>query len=85
MIAFIDQNKATFGVEPIYTTLTQNIIGGFITPSGYYRTKKCIPSARALKDQVLIPELERIHQENYSVYGMRKMWHALKSWLEYFS
>lgn len=78
MIAFIDQNKATFGVEPICTTSTENIVGGFINPSGYYRAKKRVPCARALKDQVLIPELLRIHQENYSVYGVRKMWHAMR-------
>lgn len=35
------------------------------------------PSARSLRDQLLIGELSRIHKENYSVYGIRKMWHAM--------
>ena len=34
-------------------------------------------SARALRDEVLLPEIKRIHQENYSVYGVRKMHHAM--------
>lgn len=36
-----------------------------------------VPAARTLKDQLLIPELVKIHQENYGVYGMRRMWHAM--------
>jgi len=34
------------------------------------------PSARALKDELLVPEIARLHAENYGVYGVRKM-HAL--------
>lgn len=37
-----------------------------------------MPSARVLKDQLLIPELQQIHAENYGVYGVRKMWHAMR-------
>lgn len=37
-----------------------------------------MPSARTLKNQHLIPEGVKIYQENYSVYGVRKMWHAIK-------
>ena len=40
--------------------------------------KKRIPAARALKDQLLIPELTRIHAQNYGVYGVCKMWHAMR-------
>lgn len=78
MISFIDTYKDIFGVEPICVVLNENLDGGFITPSGYYRSKKRVPAARALKDQLLIPELERIHAENYGVYGVRKMWHAAR-------
>ncbi|WP_344784332.1 IS3 family transposase [Microbacterium kribbense] len=33
-------------------------------------------SARMLHDQLLVPEIVRLHAENYGVYGVRKM-HAL--------
>ncbi|ORC16116.1 transposase [Rothia nasimurium] len=78
MIRFIDTHSGRFGVEPICTVLKDTIEGGFITPSGYYRAKKRVPSARVLKDQLLIPELQQIHAENYGVYGVRKMWHAMR-------
>ncbi len=34
------------------------------------------PSARQLQDDLLVPEIARLHAENYGVYGRRKM-HAL--------
>ena len=34
-------------------------------------------SARALRDEILLPEIKRIHQENYSVYRVQKMHHAM--------
>ena len=69
MISFIDTYKSIYGVEPICTILNENIDGGFLTPSGYYRAKKRVPAARTLKDQLLIPELTKIYEENYGVYG----------------
>ena len=30
-----------------------------------------------LKDQLLIPELTKIHEENYGVYGVPEMWYAM--------
>ncbi|MCK6214869.1 IS3 family transposase [Micrococcus luteus] len=43
-----------------------------------YRAAKRRPaSERALRDELLIEELERIHAKNYSVYGVRKMHHAM--------
>src|SRR6516225_2664884 len=35
-----------------------------------------MPSARQLRDDLLVPEVVRLHAENYGVYGRRKM-HAL--------
>ncbi|MCF8560405.1 IS3 family transposase [Micrococcus luteus] len=44
-----------------------------------YRAAKNRPaSARALRDTILIEELKRIHAENYGVYGVRKMHHAMR-------
>ncbi|MBG9303316.1 IS3 family transposase [Corynebacterium diphtheriae bv. mitis] len=35
-------------------------------------------SARALRDAALIEYISEIHADNYGVYGIRKMWHALR-------
>lgn len=31
-----------------------------------------------MRDEKLVAEIKRIHAENYSVYGVRKMWHAMR-------
>lgn len=78
MIRFINTYKDLFGVEPICRVLSEHLDGGFITASGYYRAIGRVASARSLSDQLLIPELIKIHQENYGVYGVRKMWQAMR-------
>ncbi len=78
MIRYINTYKDLFGVEPICRVLSEHLDGGFITASGYYRAMSRVASARSLSDQLLIPELVRIYQENYGVYGVRKMWQAMK-------
>ncbi|WP_152691471.1 IS3 family transposase, partial [Corynebacterium striatum] len=35
-------------------------------------------SARALRDAALVEHIRDVHAENYGVYGVRKMWHALR-------
>lgn len=77
MIRFIDQYKNQFEVEPICRTRSNFLETGFITSRGYRATKKRIPAARTLKGQLLIPELVKIYQQNYSVYGIGKRWHAM--------
>lgn len=77
MIRYIDRYRNRFGVENICTALQDNLAGGFMTSRGYRAAKARVPAARTLKDQLLIPELVKIHQENYGVYGVRKMWHAM--------
>ena len=77
MIAYIDMHKDQFGVEVICRTLAATA-GGFITSRGYRAAKTRPPSDRELKDQALIAVMGQIHQENYSVYGIRKMWHAMR-------
>lgn len=78
MIRYINTYKDLFGVEPICRVLSEHLDGGFMTASGYYRAIGRVASARSLSDQLLIPELVRIHQENYGVYGVRKMWQAMR-------
>ena len=77
MIAFIDVHREKFGVEAICRILGATECG-FITSRGYRASKNRPASARSLRDEMLVEELKRIHQENYSVYGVRKMWHAMR-------
>ena len=77
MIAFIDEHRDQFGVEAICRVLNTTECG-FITSRGYRAAKTRPASARALRDVLLLEELKRIHAENYSVYGVRKMHHALR-------
>jgi len=75
MIRYIDEHKDQFGVEAICRVL-RPAVRGFITSRGYRAAKTRPPSARTLKDELLVPEIARMHAENYGVYGVRKM-HAL--------
>ena len=73
---FIDEHRDRFGgVEPICTTLTGH--GCSIDPSTYYRFKKRPPSAREVRDTQLKALIERVHTENFGVYGARKVWREL--------
>ena len=76
MISYIDQYKQQFGVEAICRVLRQ-ADRGFITSRGYRKATTRAPSARALSGSLIIPEIKRVHAENFSVYGIRKMWHGL--------
>ncbi len=75
MVAFIDAHRAEYGVEPICAELP-------IAPSTYYELKarQADPDrqpARARRDAELAPEIERVWQENFRVYGARKVWRQL--------
>jgi putative transposase len=74
-VKFISGHKARFGVEPICRVLTEH--GCPIAPSTYYDTARRLPSARALRDEQLKAAITRAHQDNYGVYGARKVWLAL--------
>ncbi len=76
MIAFIDEHRAAYGVEPICKHLP-------IAPSTYYAhaAKRVDPtrlSARAKRDATLKVEIERVFKENFAVYGVRKIWQQLR-------
>ncbi len=60
-----------------------NTAGGFLTSRGYRAAKTREPSSRAIRDQVLGDEMERLHAENYGVYGVRKMYRLMQrqGWL----
>ena len=75
MIRFITEHRDRFGVELICRVL-RPAVQGFLTSRGYRAAVGRAPSARQLKDGLLVPEIARLHAENYGVYGRRKM-HAL--------
>lgn len=77
MIRFIDEYRNRFSVEFICKTLKDNRVGGFITSRGYRQSKARGLSARRLRDAVLVERISAVHRDNYGVYGVRKMWHAL--------
>ena len=77
MIEYIDAYRDRFGVEAICRTLKETECG-FITSRGYRAAKTRAPSARSLSDALLIPELVRVYEDNFSVYGVRKMWKAMQ-------
>jgi putative transposase len=75
MVAFIDQHKSTYGVEPICRVLP-------IAPSTYVKRKAeerdpTRRSTRAQEDAILRAIIERIWTENHQVYGPRKVWRQM--------
>ncbi|MBM7767903.1 IS3 family transposase [Glutamicibacter nicotianae] len=75
IVDFIDQHKDELGVEPIIRALQGT--HAQIAVSSYYAFKKRPPSARSMRDEQLLPKLRAVYEENYSCYGVRKMWHAM--------
>ena len=76
MISFIDVHREAYGVEPISRVLP-------IGPSTYYehvaqRARPTRRSARARRDNALRPEVRRVFEENFRVYGVRKVWRQMK-------
>ena len=75
MTAFIDENRDEYGVEPICRTLP-------IAPSTYHAhdaRRRCPEHAppRVVRDAGLRPEIQRVFDENFQVYGVRKIWRQL--------
>ena len=70
MIAYIDAHRGEFGVEPICRALQ-------FAPRTYYAAKARPVSARALRDEMLRPEIARVHADNFGVYGAAKVWAQL--------
>ena len=76
MIRFIEDHRADHGVEPICRVLP-------IAPATFYdhlakRANPDLLSDRAKRDEDLKPEIERVFEENLSVYGVRKIWHQMR-------
>jgi len=71
MIDYIDRHRDEFGVEPICGVLQ-------IAPSTYYAAKRRQPSARAVRDMVMMQVLMVLWVANRKVYGAHKMWKAAR-------
>jgi putative transposase len=75
MIAFVDDHRGQYGVEPICRELR-------IAPSTYHAhaARRADPSKappRVRRDAVLGAEVRRVWAENFGVYGVRKVWRQL--------
>ena len=76
MIAFIDECRSAHGVESICRIIA-------IAPSTYYAhvKRRAHPETappRVREDGALKPEIQRIYDDNFGVYGARKVWRQLK-------
>ncbi len=75
MVAFIDDHRGQYGVEPICAVLP-------IAPSTYYQHKareadpERLPD-RARRDADLREQIDRVWKKNLAVYGARKVWRQL--------
>ncbi len=75
MVRFVDDHRRDYGVEPICGVLP-------IAPSTYFAHKACqanpeLLSARVQRDMVLREHVRRVWEENFRVYGVRKVWRQL--------
>ena len=75
MIAFIDDHRGAYGVEPICRVLK-------IAPSSYHthaarRRRPDTAPPRVQRDAALRVEIRRVFDENFQVYGVRKVWRQL--------
>src|SRR3712207_5717147 len=75
MTAFVDDHRETYGVEPIRRVLP-------IAPSTYRarvarRADPAKASARLRRDLALSAQIRRVHEADFGVYGVRKVWRQL--------
>ena len=72
MVSFIDDHRGTYGVEPICREVP-------IAPSTYYEQQRrhAAPSRRSRRDAALCPEIQRVWDEQFQVYGAKKVWKQL--------
>ena len=75
MIAFIDDHRSPYGVEPIRRVLP-------IAPSTYYehaawRRDPSLRSPREQRDGGLRSHIRRVFEANFGAYGVRKVWRQM--------
>ena len=67
MSAFIDENRASFGVQPICETLG-------VSASAFYHRASGARCARAIEDERVLALICVIEAESYEAYGYRRVW-----------
>ena len=75
MVSFIDQHRSEYGVEPICAQAP-------IAPSTYYehKAREAQPEReppRLRRDAEISGEIRRVYDDNFQVYGARKVWRRL--------
>jgi putative transposase len=75
MVSFISDHRAEYGVEPICANLP-------IAPSTFYehKAREADPDRlpdRAKRDLELSVDIQRVWEENFQVYGVRKVWRQM--------
>lgn len=76
MVRFVDDHRDVYGVESICAAVP-------IAPSTYFlaKARHADPtrrSARAQRDDALRPEIQRVWDAHFQVYGPRKVWKQLR-------
>ena len=71
MVNYIDAHREKFGVEPICKVLQ-------VAPSTYYAARSRLPSARQIRDRLMMLFLLAIWVANFKVYGAHKLWKAAR-------
>ena len=76
MTSFIDEHRGEYGVEPICRVLP-------IAPSTHHERvaqrrdpSRLSPSAQ--RDEAMKPEVRRVFDANFKVYGVRKVWRQMQ-------
>ncbi|MBI4941004.1 MAG: IS3 family transposase [Actinobacteria bacterium] len=75
-MAYIDRYRGRFGVEPICSVLSEH--GMKIAPSTYYAHAARPVSPAGLEEAYLVNALVTLWEDNWGVYGARKLWHAAR-------
>ncbi len=76
MVEFIDKHREEYGAQPICKVLP-------ITLSTYYTWKAverepAKASDRTRRDEALLKKIRRVWDDNFRVYGARKVWRQLR-------
>ena len=76
MISFVDAYREEHGVEPVCRVLQ-------IAPSNYHehvrrRSEPETAPPRVRRDMELMKEIKRVFEENFQVYGYRKVWRQMQ-------
>jgi putative transposase len=71
IVGFVDANRDELGVEPICKVLQ-------VAPSTYYAARRRHPSARDVRDAVMMQMLMVLWVANRRVYGAYKLWKAAR-------